>query len=430
MIANGFFDTASLAEAQQLPDFKPSLISKLENMAQDGELPSTAATVSRLELAFSRMNSVDLSGLSRLSASCIVEAATKILKQGEVKSLDLSHLRQLSEPDVTNTLDAAIGVKVLSILDMPHITLQFIYSLWNESNSYLLEIYHTELIARPLANRKKYTYSLLTDDLESSPFAIERKEDEVKDRKLKNPRTADGVTMDWPRFKPAKSLLDCYSANKMTQFVFPLRDTFIRPLKLVRSLVNFMALSENRKNYDEDCAHSTGFTMAKSFAMAPAKAHGPCMKVGALPEMLFKTAGMVARIVTELWPFSDPTFKEGEWSIVLINEHQSPFHKRPNIRDAFRLAVITLKAKDKDDGFRVLSIEEFLKDVMGEGSGAAADDVVAAMEYWKNTTSRRPKSTSYCRFSKDIWPICSTATLKKFSRLLLAPSFYHRDFSK
>lgn len=223
--------------------------------------------------------------------------------------------------------------------------------------------------------------------------------------------------MDWPRFKPAKSLLDCYSANKMTQFVFPLRDTFIRPLKLVRSLVNFMALSENRKNYDEDCAHSTGFTMAKSFAMAPAKAHGPCMKVGALPEMLFKTAGMVARIVTELWPFSDPTFKEGEWSIVLINEHQSPFHKRPNIRDAFRLAVITLKAKDKDDGFRVLSIEEFLKDVMGEGSGAAADDVVAAMEYWKNTTSRRPKSTSYCRFSKDIWPICSTATLKKFSRV-------------
>ncbi|KAL8771644.1 MAG: hypothetical protein Q9203_002514 [Teloschistes exilis] len=406
MIANGFFDTASLAEAQQLPDFKPSHISKLENMAQDGELPPTAATVSCLELAFSRMNSVDLSDLSRLSASCIVEAATKILKQGEVKSIDLSHLRQLSEPDVTNILDAAIGVKVLYIMDMPYITLQFIYSLWNESNSYLQEIYHTELIARPFANRKKYTFSQLTDDLESSPFAIgqnspikpiifarvvKRKEGEVKDRKLKNPRIADGITMDWPRFKPAKSLLGCYSANKMTQFIFPLRDTFLHPLKLVRSLVNFMALSENRKSYDENCAHSTGFTMAKSFAMAPAKAHGPCVKVGALPEMLFKTAGMVARIVTELWPLSNPTFKEGEWSIVLINEHQSPFHKRSNIRDAFRLAVITLKAKDKDDGFRILSIEEFLKDVMGEGSGAAADDVVAAMEYWKSTASSADK---------------------------------------
>ncbi|KAI4250250.1 MAG: hypothetical protein LQ352_005404, partial [Teloschistes flavicans] len=390
MIAEGIVDTSSLAEAQQLPDFKHRLISKLRTMALNGELPSTAATASCLEFAFSKANSVDLSALSSLSASCVVEAVTKIMEHGEVKTLDLSHMRQLSETDMTDILNAANGVETLYLLEMPQITLQFIYSLCNKSDSYPPEIYHTELLARPFADGRRYTYSQLMADLESPPFATGQSSPIKQIIFARVMERRNESTIDWSHFSPATDMLEWHSGDKMSQFVLPLRDLFVHPMKLVYGLVNIMALLEESDPWDEEEAYSTGFTMAKSFAMTPVRTHGPCVKVGVMPAMLFKTARMAANLVSVYWPILKPTFMEGEWSIVLINEHQSPsgaFERKSDARDGFRLAVITPKTKGKGDGFSVVSIEEFLQDVMGKESGAAADDVAAATRYWTSTAA-------------------------------------------
>ena len=74
------FDKDVVAVAHRLPDFKPRLRSKLVSMVQDGELRSSAVTVSYLEFVFSSESHVDLSIFSNLTAQYLVEAACKILK--------------------------------------------------------------------------------------------------------------------------------------------------------------------------------------------------------------------------------------------------------------------------------------------------------------------------------------------------------------
>lgn len=86
----------AMAEARQFPDFALKLRNKIFSLAETKELHSSPALVSCLEIAFEGETLVDLSPLIHVLPKILVEAACTLLKRGTVRSLDLSHLSQLS----------------------------------------------------------------------------------------------------------------------------------------------------------------------------------------------------------------------------------------------------------------------------------------------------------------------------------------------
>ncbi|KAL8691562.1 MAG: hypothetical protein Q9218_003241 [Villophora microphyllina] len=363
-------------------------------MAQDGNLPSTAATVSCLVAAFSETDDVDFSVFSTSTASCIVEAAVKILKDGNVKSLDLSHLRQLSETDLTKILGAATGLRTLYLLEMPQISVDFIGSGQSKPDAHFLEIYHTELFARPLANHSNYVYSQLMADLGSPPFTFGERSPAKQLLLVRiseggdvvHPCKNDGIAIDWQQFEPWDHLSQYFEANKMAQYVYPLQDTFIHPMRLVTGLTNLVNLQSHKTFTDMYDSYDDGFRVAQSFSMTSSKSGGPCTKVTPLPETLFKTCIMATRATSPYWPVPFAQLKAGEWSIIMVHEQ---FRDSRGAIDShtFRVAVVTAIGENGKDRFRIESVGGFLENVMAQGEGADADAIATAVEYWGDKIS-------------------------------------------
>lgn len=309
-------DIDTFATVQELPDFRPRLRNELGSRAQNSKLPSSSVTVRCMDLAFSGESHVDLSAFGDLSAQCLVEAASKILKSGKVRSLNLSHLRQLHEPDLMTILETSAHLETLYLLEMPQVSLSFINSLWNDPNPCSAEIYHSELLQLPFVER--YTYSKLMSDLQSpaiktGPYSpiksilfariFETPEEPIL-------RKADGIAVDWPRFKPSFEQMPSSHTGKMQSYVFPVHDIFIQPMKLVSSLASFISVTTDRETWGDNQAFSIGYTMAKSLAMVSSIPGGPCTKAGPLPAALFSASSIAAKILGTYWRYPSPSLRQ------------------------------------------------------------------------------------------------------------------------
>lgn len=407
IMRDGDPDLSTIAEAQKLPDFTPRLRSKLKSFAEADELPSSPAMATILEAAFTDEAVVDFSPFRSLAAEHIVEAATKLLKNKAIRSLDLSHLHQLSEADLTKTLAVESRLETLYLLEMPQITLECLNTLLSNPNLPLKNIYHTSLLRCSLDDRLKY--STLTTNILSPPFAPSHT-NPIKHllwaRVLQtgakpNLRKSDGVTIDWPRAQPATDLND--TEDKIHAAVFPLHDTLLPPTKLITGLANFFTCaSKSKQACDWQDIASTGFTLAKAFATASSTVgEGEVTQIGPLPEMLFNAASMAAKIVSVDWPVPFVELERGEWAAVVVNEHD-PFegmvpredggegYVKGEDRERFRLAFVTPGEGGRGgEGYRVEGMEGFLGEVLGgQGEGQVVgeekrEEMERLMAFWR-----------------------------------------------
>lgn len=388
IVKDGDLDPSTIAEAQKLSDFTPRLRNKLKSLAEAGELPSSPAMARILEAAFADEVTVDLSPFRTLAAEQIVEAATKLLQTKAIQSLDLSHLHQLSNSDLSKILSVKSHLETLYLLETPQITLPTLTTILNNPSPPLKTIHHTTLLRNPLANPLKY--SALPTALLSPPFAPSHRSPlkhilwarVVQIGATPNLRKSDGLTIDWSRAQPADNPND--TEDKIHAAVFPLHDTLLPPSKLVSGLANFFTCaSRGKMACDWQSIASTGLTLAKAFSTAAStvaqeeekKGEG-ATQMGALPEILFSAASMAAKISSVDWPVPYLELREGEWAAVVVNEHD-PFegmvrrgdggegYVYREDREKFRLAFVT----PDGEGYRVESLEGFLGEVLGGSKG-------------------------------------------------------------
>lgn len=404
---------SSLAEAQQLPGFTRGLRSKLIALAEADELPSSPAIARILEAAFAGEAVVDLSRFRSLPAEHIVEVASKLLNGSTVRSLDLSHLHQLSEADLTQILAIDSRLETLYLLEMPQISIESLNAILSKSNLHLRDIYHTELLRRPMAESHKY--STLMTNIQSPPLNLSQASPikhllwaRVSQTTEPNLRKSDGVAIDWPRAQRATNLTD--NKDKIHVAVFPLYDILLPPTKLVTGLANFFACaSKNKQACDWQNISSTGFTLAKAFATAfstlPQEGAGDATQMGALPETLFGAASIAAKTLSVDWPVPFLELKEGEWAVVVVNEHD-PFNGllmkkaddgktipgQGEDQEKFRLAFITPSRGDLGGDYRVESMEGFLEELLGgkeEREGVRegkTEEMESLVGFWKRKT--------------------------------------------
>lgn len=102
--------------------------------------------------------------------------------------------------------------------------------------------------------------------------------------------------------------------------------------------------------------------------MARSSLDEPNDRVVPLPEALFRTSETALRTMSVLWPIRSQGLNVGEWSIVIVNEHDAFSGKQEVDEEDLRLGVITPKTERSEDGYVVLSMDEFLKDVSSEES--------------------------------------------------------------
>ena len=395
----------AIAEARQFPDFALKLRNNIFSLAETKELPSSPALVRCLEIAFEGETLVDLSPLTHVSSKILVEAACTLLKSGTVKSLDLSHLSQLSGKNVESIVSAASGLETLYILQMQQISLQCVSSLWTKNTAFK-NIYHTDLFHRPM--NPSPDHSSLLAGLQS-PCIIDTR-NPIKNILFArvfsqgyhgepNLRKADGITVDWQHSSLCHSPFD--DANHMFFSVYPITDLLLPPTKLVNGLANFLrcaSLDETLRHIGE--AYQIGSTMTKSFASA-----SPYQTVGAttimpLPEVLYKACDMSSRVVSALWPVPFPDLHPGKLSIVIINEYTPSLLTKANYcsetqlcdyphPSKFRLAVVSPKTADKSDGgYHVQSFESYLEGLPHCSSGKQTEEEIATLvQYWKQRMS-------------------------------------------
>ena len=155
--------------------------------------------------AFAHESTVDLSPYTIMPAASLVAVALKLLANGQVRSLNISGLHQLSEGDVQCICDQACNLESIYILDMPQISLDVISHIWAQS-PLCKQIYHTELFSRPFS--RKPMYQALVSMSESNPVNNTRIPITnillariLTGERLGRPnlRKADSIQVDWQR---------------------------------------------------------------------------------------------------------------------------------------------------------------------------------------------------------------------------------------
>ena len=390
----------AMAEARQFPDFALKLRNKIFSLAETKELPSSPALIRCLEIAFEWESLVDLSPLTHVSSKILVEAACILLKSGTVKSLDLSHLSQLSGKNVESIVSTASGLETLYILQMRQISLQCVSSLWTKNTAFK-NIYHTDLFHRPM--NPSPDYSSLLAGLQSP--CITNTRNPIKNILVArvfsqgyhgepNLRKADGITVDWQRSSLCHSPFD--DVNHMFFSVYPITDLLLPPTKLVNGLANFLhcaSLDETLSHIGD--AYQIGSTMTKSLASASPYRIDDATTSMPLPDLLFKACDMASRVVSALWPVPFRALHPGELSIVIINEYTPSLLTKANLCSEtqscdysnpgkFRLAVVSPKTADKRDGYHVQSFESYLK---VSTSTQSEKEIATLVQFWKQRMS-------------------------------------------
>lgn len=379
----------SAAEARLLSDFAPKLRTKLLSLADEEKLPSSATAVVRcIEMAFALETTVDLSSFLKLPAEHLVEAAMHLVGNERVRSLDLSHLKQLSEEDVTAIVKAGSALETLYLLEMPQISPQVVASLWNRPDSNLNTIYHTELLRRPVQEHP--TLSKLQTAIQS-PLIVDRK-NPVKNilmaRVFKGDyipsetRKSDGIRIDWRRLGPAIHLNDL-EMGKMSSICFPIDDMLLSPTKFVVGLINFFIYTQRQERLSwHEQTSDIGFIMAKSLSMASSKLEEidaeSATVIGPLPEKIFGAASVSASLISLAWPLDFPVMELGDRSIVIVSECD-PDSKEENVGDEYRLAVITKEIT----GYKVESMEDYSEGLIANSRHQKLPKV---LEFWKQNT--------------------------------------------
>ena len=291
---------------------------------------------------------------------------------------------------MTKILDVASHLDSLYLLEMPQISLKFLESTWNDPEPLIAEIYHTEILRRPLT-KDNHTYSKLLPSIKSPDIKVGQnnlvkhilwakvyKDDAGKPC----PRKTDGGSVDWTRMQDGS----WESEPTLHLAVFPFHDGFYPITKIVTGLTNFLSCTRKlERAFGMTELGTASFTMAKSFALSRSTLGEPTgiTKVGPLPETMFNAASVATQCSNTVWPLPFPELKKGEWSILIFNDHG--WRKK---NEVYHLAMIMPKTENPEAGYEVESMERFLEHVVGSSTNVGADAAEKAdlVEYWKRRT--------------------------------------------
>ncbi|KAL8880678.1 MAG: hypothetical protein Q9192_007967 [Flavoplaca navasiana] len=262
--------------------------------------------------------------------------------------------------------------------------------LANGQNPLCKQIYHTELFSRAFSRKPKH--QVLVSMSESSPVNNTRISitNVLLARILTgewlgkpNLRKRDGVQVDWQRAEHHYSPL---LQDKTTFPVFPIHDTLLSTTKLINGLITFLNCAfKNRRSYISTSPVHTGFALANAFASASPNLGGESTEMGPLPALLFNTC-IIAESTT-LWPPPFPDLNIGEYAIVIINEHDSftptPDHSNEVPGDKFRLAVMSPRSKNKQDGFDMQNMETYIAGAGRTSYMGEDEDLGGLIQHWK-----------------------------------------------
>ncbi|KAL8707648.1 MAG: hypothetical protein Q9220_007351 [cf. Caloplaca sp. 1 TL-2023] len=387
------FEIDDLAEVRQLSGFQFEMKRRLRRRARADGIPSSSNCIKLLEVAFSGQTHINFGDFCGLSAQSILQAATRILRDNHVRSIDLSNLTQLSEADITGILDAASSLKGIYLMNMPQVSSAFAFSCWDSADYCPNEIFHSDLLRQPFTHGSIPIKHILltrvfTDD--ANPLL----------------REGGGASVNWESYKftPGLNSKEEVHVGQMDQMVFPLHDINLHPIKLVTGLKKFFDCVSLDKGEAQGFSNTIrlGSIIATSFATGVSST-----KISQLPGTLFKLIDSMegGNRIRLYWPVPFPLLKPGEWAVVIINEHQRNAVKAqpeqsgengvvmaPTLQSEqpqsqnykeYRLAVITPRTSDTHTDYRIESMETFLKEVMGKELGMDALDITRSIDHWQ-----------------------------------------------
>ncbi|KAL8832927.1 MAG: hypothetical protein Q9170_004655 [Blastenia crenularia] len=403
-------DTYMVDEARHLSDFMPRFRSRLLSLAQNRELPRSSAVVSYIELAFSGDAMVDLSPFVDLPADDLVEIASNLLHSKSIQRLDLSHLKQLSESDLTNLFSNKPEPETLYLLEMPQISLRYVASLWGRPSSKIKDVYHTELFHSPFPAGDRPCPWNLKPSLSERQATLQPLQNAATRNPIKNifwvriflgegksgqgAYKDNGHDIDWERAEPpwpsSIPKENFSSENRMFSAVFPVHDLFLTPTKLVTGLANFSACALSEPWFVWTRANA-GNTLAYAFATASSRLAGEQTRttIGPLPGLIYPLAFIAESElrIRKAWPLDFPEMGDGDRSIVIISERRAEtLSERWVKEDKLRLAVITRSAS-VDGSYRYYEaepMERFLKDTLKGSACSETEDLTQLLEYWTN----------------------------------------------
>ena len=356
-----------MPEAELLTDFGPSLRRKLYE--DPTVLKTSQAGLYLLCRALEGELNVDLSApLKILSIKDISLVISKLRQHGNIRSVVLSNLPELREEDLHEAFQGERCLRALYLIETPHISINSIVSFANSYLAGLQDLYHTELLRRPLKlklrrwqREEKIAFSAnpVNQMLWATCDAV---------RLSKNNMRLENGLIDWQKLSKEEGP---YS-RKPVYSAFPLDDVLLPPVKFVTGLLNFMNWAARCEcTYSRSGAHDYGLGAANSFAMAKSSIRGRDYQVGPLPSALH--AARTKSYPTK-WPFAMSVLVPGKWAIVVLHESLSVYdaEDHPNVKAKIRYAMITTRDSLSKDVV-VADMSTFLEEVMKVGSQAESD---------------------------------------------------------
>ena len=366
-----------MPEAEALHDFLPCLKRKLY---EDPDLLQTSpAGLFLLCKALKNEEDIDLTPLKSLTINDISKVLSELRETGKMKSLALCNMPDLKKEDLENICLDGITLGSLFVLGTPLISVDSIVSYINSHVSALQNIYHTELLRRPLKLGLKRWQ--LEDKIDFSMNHVNQMVWAKPDLGIldeEGMRFEDG-RIDWRAVW--SSIVDTreFPICRLAYGVSPLTDILLTPTKIVTGLLRFLEwMTRSGGGLLGSTDH--GIAIANSFAMAKPSIHGSDFQVGPLSSALYATK---TKSYGVQWPWKTTQVTPGKWTIVVLHEEssrQSRASDRPNLGAKMRCAMVTVRDSPSQD-LVVVDMPTFLRRTMTDGdqSGSSAQEL---QDYW------------------------------------------------
>ncbi len=365
-----------MPEAEILTDFLPSLRRKLYE--DPTALKTSPAGLYLLCRALEHEYHVDLAPLKTLTTKDIEMVVSKLREQGSMKSIVLSNLPDLRVEDLEEAFVGESSLRSFYLLGTPRISINAIVSFVNSHMASLQDLYHTELLRRPLQlrlhrwrreDKARFSANSVNQMIWIRTDAVKLNEEGM--------RLGNGE-VDWQKLLEAEKKSRSYEPS-LTYGVLPLDDILLPPVKFVTGLAKFLRWMTRCDIYQEG-VHSYGTGAANAFAMAKSSIQGSDYQVGPLPCALYATK---TKSFPRRWPWITSELIPGKWAIVIHHEGFSAYdkpEKHPNISAKISYALVTTRDSSDQDPI-VADMSSFLNQVSKDGNNGELN-VQELQNFW------------------------------------------------
>ncbi len=355
-----------MPQAEQLPDFLPSLKHKLYE--DPSVLKTSPSGFYLLCRALEGEYEVDLSPLKEISIKDIGMVVSKLRECGNMKTVVLSNMPNLRKEDLRVISGGKISLRGLCLFETPLISANSVVSFVNEYVGDLQDLYHTELLRRPWSLSFKKWQSENEINFSANPVNQMIWVTSGVSQLSKTGLRLENDSIDWKKVLEQEHSKEIFPY--LTYGAFPLNDILLPPVKFVTGLLNFLNWSAKNDGFRQD-AHEHAIAAANSFAMVRSSIRGSDYQVGPLPSALY-IAGNKYR--PRNWPIPMSALTPGKWTIVVIHEALTSLEaeRHPNLSAKIRYAMITITDTPTQD-LVVADMSTFLDQVTNARNQTGTD---------------------------------------------------------